>query len=55
MKALWLAIATLASKQDPIPRWEATAMLESYEAIYENGQLTWLADQPRVTSARIME
>lgn len=29
-------------------------MLKSYEAIYENGQLTWLADQPQVTSARII-
>jgi hypothetical protein len=29
-------------------------MLKSYEAIYENGQLTWLADQPEVTSARIL-
>lgn len=29
-------------------------MLNSYEAIYENGQLKWLADQPQVTSARII-
>lgn len=29
-------------------------MLKSYEALYENGQLTWLADQPQVTSARII-
>ncbi|MGF1517177.1 MAG: hypothetical protein ACFCVB_05145 [Nodosilinea sp.] len=29
-------------------------MLKSYEAIYENGQLKWLADEPQVTSARII-
>jgi hypothetical protein len=29
-------------------------MLKSYEAIYENGQLTWLADQPEINSARII-
>ncbi|PSR15984.1 hypothetical protein C8255_20265 [filamentous cyanobacterium CCP3] len=29
-------------------------MLKSYEAIYENGQLTWLADQPEISSARIL-
>lgn len=29
-------------------------MLKSYEAIYENGQLKWLAEQPQVRSARII-
>jgi len=29
-------------------------MLKSYEAIYENGQLKWLADAPQVHSARII-
>jgi hypothetical protein len=29
-------------------------MLKSYEAIYENGQVTWLAEQPQVTSARVI-
>ena len=29
-------------------------MLKSYEAIYENGQVTWLAEQPQVSSARII-
>lgn len=29
-------------------------MLKSYEAIYENGKLTWLADQPEINSARII-
>jgi hypothetical protein len=29
-------------------------MLKSYEAIYENGQVTWLAEQPQATSARII-
>ncbi|MFH7243212.1 MAG: hypothetical protein ACHWZW_10215 [Spirulina sp.] len=29
-------------------------MLKSYEAIYDNGQLKWLSDQPQVTSARII-
>ena len=29
-------------------------MLKSYEAIYENGQVTWLAEQPQVASARII-
>jgi hypothetical protein len=27
-------------------------MLKSYEAIYENGQVIWLAEQPQVSSAR---
>ncbi|MDB9305183.1 MULTISPECIES: hypothetical protein [Cyanophyceae] len=25
-----------------------------YEAIYENGQITWLTEKPRLKSARIM-
>jgi hypothetical protein len=29
-------------------------MLKSYEAIYENGQVRWLTEQPRVKSARII-
>jgi hypothetical protein len=29
-------------------------MLKSYEAIYENGQVTWLSEQPQATSARII-
>ncbi len=30
------------------------AMLKTYEAIYENGQIKWLAEQPQVSSARII-
>lgn len=29
-------------------------MLKSYEAIYENGQVQWLTEQPAATSARII-
>jgi hypothetical protein len=29
-------------------------MLHSYEAIYENGQLKWLNDQPDVTHSRVI-
>ena len=29
-------------------------MLKSYEAIYENGQLTWLAEQPQIKTARVL-
>jgi len=29
-------------------------MLKSYEAIYENGHITWLTEQPEVSSARII-
>lgn len=29
-------------------------MLNSYEAVYENGQLKWLADKPSVSSARVI-
>ncbi|WP_013324437.1 hypothetical protein [Gloeothece verrucosa] len=29
-------------------------MLQSYEAIYENGQVKWLGEQPQVKSARII-
>ena len=29
-------------------------MLKSYEAIYENGQIKWLSEQPEITSARII-
>jgi len=29
-------------------------MLKSYEAIYENGKVKWLAEQPQVMSARVI-
>lgn len=29
-------------------------MLKSYEAIYENGQVKWLSEQPVAASARII-
>jgi hypothetical protein len=29
-------------------------MLKSYEAIYDNGQVTWLSDQPNLTTARLI-
>ena len=29
-------------------------MLKSYEAIYENGQVKWLGEQPEINSARII-
>ena len=29
-------------------------MLKSYEAIYENGQVKWLVEQPTVQSARLI-
>ena len=29
-------------------------MLKSYEAIHENGQVTWLTEQPQVSSAQII-
>lgn len=29
-------------------------MLKSYEAIYENGQMKWLAERPEVSSARVV-
>ena len=29
-------------------------MLHSYEAIYDNGQLTWLNDKPDVTHSRVI-
>ncbi len=29
-------------------------MLKSYEAIYENGQVKWLSEEPAVRSARII-
>ncbi len=29
-------------------------MLKSYEAIYENGQVTWLGERPSVESARLI-
>lgn len=29
-------------------------MLKSYEAIYENGQVKWLNEQPEVTTARVI-
>jgi hypothetical protein len=30
------------------------AMLKTYEAIYENGQVKWLGEQPSVESARLI-
>jgi hypothetical protein len=29
-------------------------MLKSYEALYENGQVKWLGEQPAVRSARLI-
>ena len=29
-------------------------MLKGYEAIYENGQVKWLAEEPSVRSARVI-
>lgn len=29
-------------------------MLKSYEALYENGQVKWLTEQPEVSSARVI-
>lgn len=29
-------------------------MLKSYEAIFENGQIQWLTDEPKVSSARVI-
>ncbi len=29
-------------------------MLQSYEAMIENGQLQWLTDQPQVSKARVI-
>ncbi len=29
-------------------------MLKSYEAIYENGQVKWLDEQPEISTARII-
>ncbi|MEL6353275.1 MAG: hypothetical protein AAFR58_16200 [Cyanobacteria bacterium J06627_28] len=29
-------------------------MLKSYEAVYENGQLTWVAEQPSAQTARVI-
>lgn len=29
-------------------------MLKSYEATIENGQLKWLADEPKLSSARVI-
>lgn len=29
-------------------------MLKSYEAVYENGRLTWVAEQPSAFSARVI-
>lgn len=29
-------------------------MLKSYEAIFENGQVKWLTDEPKVVSARVI-
>ncbi len=29
-------------------------MLQSYEAIFENGQMSWLGTPPQITSARVI-
>lgn len=29
-------------------------MLKSYEAIYENGKVTWVSEQPQVNAARVI-
>lgn len=29
-------------------------MLQSYEAMYENGQITWVDDRPSMKSARLI-
>lgn len=29
-------------------------MLKSYEAIFEDGQVKWLTDEPKVSSARVI-
>ncbi|MCX5964511.1 MAG: hypothetical protein NT070_15650 [Cyanobacteria bacterium] len=29
-------------------------MFKSYEATYDNGQITWLSDEPQLKSARII-
>jgi hypothetical protein len=29
-------------------------MLKSYEAIYENGQVKWVSEQPQVNTARVI-
>lgn len=29
-------------------------MLKSYEAIYENGQVKWLSEQPDIATARVI-
>jgi len=29
-------------------------MLKSYKAIYENGQVKWLSEQPGINSARVI-
>ncbi len=29
-------------------------MLKSYEGIFENGQVTWLAERPSIESARVI-
>jgi hypothetical protein len=29
-------------------------MLKSYEALYENGQVTWVTEQPSAQSARLI-
>jgi hypothetical protein len=29
-------------------------MLKSYEALYENGQVTWITEQPSAQSARLI-
>ncbi|MBD2502921.1 hypothetical protein [Anabaena azotica] len=29
-------------------------MLKSYEAIYENGKIKWISEQPQVNTARVI-
>jgi hypothetical protein len=36
--------------RDLRPEW----MLKSYEGIFENGQVTWVAERPTIESARVI-
>jgi hypothetical protein len=45
-------LAEIQSKIEIASYWSKDSMLKSYEAIYENRQVTWLAEQPQVSSAR---
>jgi hypothetical protein len=37
-----------------LPTTGNKAMLKSYEAIYENGEMKWLVDRPSVHSVRVV-